>query len=210
MIRSIPPTDGSTSFHFPRDRTMSIQTQMEQDFSQIPIPNPFPQEQTVKTSSSPCQFATENSIDSLTSPTTIQSSPTDYSDVSSLPDSAHTTLFFAGPTSQPYPSQDEQPSMDYQTVAPVEDTIQDAGQHPQYGMDSKSMIQMQFLYDENSMAPQQQAIQPLTYYDGVPYQVPMDHYYSPAPAWYTNIKPEETWPGLMPSERLQTYANWNQ
>ncbi|KAL9599009.1 MAG: hypothetical protein Q9219_004124 [cf. Caloplaca sp. 3 TL-2023] len=211
LIRSIPPADGSTSsFPFPRGRTMSIQTQMEQDFGSIPIPTPFPQEQIVKTSSSPCQFPTDNAIDPLTSPTTMQSSPTSYSEISSAPDSAHATLFFAGPTSQPYPPQEEAASMGYQNTVQIEETIQDAGQQPQYDLDPKSMIQMHYMYEENSMVPQPQSMQPITYYGGVPYQVPMDQYCSVVPTWYTNIKPEESWPGLMPSERVQTYANWNQ
>ncbi|KAI4172612.1 MAG: hypothetical protein LQ343_003459 [Gyalolechia ehrenbergii] len=209
LIRSIPPTDCSTSFPISRGRTMSIQTQMEQDFNQIPLPTPFPSEQNVKTSSSPCPFRTENSMDSLASPSTMQSSPTSYSDISSVPDNAHATLFFAGPTSQPYSPQDEPPSMGYQSVVPIEDPIQDAGQQ-QYDMDAKPMIQTQFMCEGNQMDLQQQPIQNLTYYDGVAYQAVTEQYYSSPPAWYTNIKPEETWPGLMPSERVQMYAGWNQ
>ncbi|KAL8935494.1 MAG: hypothetical protein Q9216_005400 [Gyalolechia sp. 2 TL-2023] len=210
LIRSIPPTDCSTSsFPFSRGRTMSIHTQMEQNFNQIPLPTPFPSEQNVKTSSSPCQFPAENSMDSLASPATMQSSPTSYSDISSsIPDSAHSTLFFGGPTSQPYAPQEEPASMGYPSVVPIEDTIQDAGQQ-QYDMDLKPMIQMELMYEGNQMGLQQ-PMQNLTYYDGVPYQAPIEQYYSSPPAWYTNIKPEETWPGLMPSERVQMFAGWNQ
>ncbi|KAL8934613.1 MAG: hypothetical protein Q9211_005140 [Gyalolechia sp. 1 TL-2023] len=182
---------------------------MEHDFNQMPLPTPFPAEQNVETSSSPCRFSTENRMDSLAAPNTMQSSPTSYSDVSSVPDSAHTTLFFAGPTSQPYSPQDEPSSMGYQSVVSMEDPIQDAGQQ-QYDMDNKPMIQMQLMYEGNQMEVQQQPIQNLTYYDGVAYQAPIEQYYSSPPPWYTNIKPEETWPGLMPSERVQMYAGWNQ
>lgn len=189
---------------------MSIQTQMEQDFNQIPLPTLFPSEQNVKTSGSPSQFPLENTVDPLASPTAMQSSPTSYSDMSSVPDSAHTTLFFAGPTSQPYSPHDDPPSMDYQSVVPIEDTIQDAGQH-QYDMDPKHMIQMELMYEGNPMGLQSQPIQNLTYYDGVAYQAPIDQYYSSTvPTWYSNIKPPETWPGLMPSERVPTYTGWNQ
>lgn len=100
--------------------------------------------------------------------------------------------------------------MGYQPVVPIEDTIQDAGQQSQYDIDPKSMIQMQLMYEENPMAPQQQSVQNLSYYDGVTYQAPIEQYYSSPPAWYTNIKPEESWPGLMPSERVQMYSSWNQ
>ena len=211
LFRSIPQADGSTSaFQFPRGRTMSIQTQMDQNFNQIPIPSPFPQEQGVKSASSPCHFSAENGIDTLTSPTTIQSSPTSYSEISSATDSAHSTLFYAGPTSQPYPLQDEPSAMGFPSVVPIEDTIQDLGPQPHYEMDSKSMIQMQLMYEDNSMGLHQQPMQGLTYHEGIAYQVPVDQYYGPAPTWYTNIKPEESWPGLMPSERVRTYANWNQ
>lgn len=100
--------------------------------------------------------------------------------------------------------------MDYQSVVPIEDTIQDAGQH-QYDMDPKHMIQMELMYEGNPMGLQSQPIQNLTYYDGVAYQAPIDQYYSSTvPTWYSNIKPPETWPGLMPSERVPTYTGWNQ
>lgn len=211
MIRSIPPADGPTSsFQYPRGRTMSIQTQMEQDFNRLPMSGPFPQDPNVNETSSPCQFPTDNSMDSMTSPTTMQSSPTGYSDISSAPGSAHTTLFFAGPTSQPYTSHDEPSSMDYSSTVPIEATIQDLGLQPQYDADSKSMIQMQLMYEDNTMAPQQPSMQPLMYYDGVPYQVPAEQYGGGPPAWYTNIKPEESWYGKMPSERLRGYSSWNQ
>ncbi|KAI4122629.1 MAG: hypothetical protein LQ338_005707 [Usnochroma carphineum] len=211
LIRSVPPADGPTSsFQYARGRTMSIQTQMEQDFSQIPMPNPFPQEQSVNETHSPRrQFSTENSMDSLASPTTIQSNPTGYSDMSAAPEIAHTTLFFAGPTSQPYPSHDEPSAIGYPSTVPVEDSIQDLEPQPQYDVDSKDMIQMQLMCDENGMLPQQQIFQPLTSYNGVTYQVPAEQFDCPPPTWYTNIKPEESWYGVMPSERLRTYSNWN-
>lgn len=208
MIRSIPPADGPTSsFQYSRGRTMSIQTQMEQDFNRIPMSNPFPQEQSINETSSPCHFGTENSMDSMTSPTTIQSSPTLYSDISSASGSAHASLFFPGPTSQPYSSHDEPSSMGYPSTVPIEDTIQDLGQQPQYNVDSKNMIQMQLMYEENTMAAQQQSIPPLLYYN---YPVPAEQYGGPPPAWYTNIKPEESWYGPTPGERLPGYSNWNQ
>ncbi|KAI4116177.1 MAG: hypothetical protein LQ345_003358 [Seirophora villosa] len=210
MIRSVPAADGPTSsFQYPRGRTMSIQTQMEQDFNQIAMSNSFTQDQSVTETSSPCQYPTENSMDSMTSPNTIQSSPTGYSDISSAPGSAHTTLFFAGPTSQPYTSHDEPSSMGYATAVPIEDTIQDLGQQPQYEVDSKPMIQMELMYGDNPMGAQQQSMLPL-YYNGIAYQIPAEQVYGPPPAWFTNIKPEESWYGLMPSERLNTYSNWNQ
>ncbi|KAI4286127.1 MAG: hypothetical protein L6R35_004465 [Caloplaca aegaea] len=210
MIRSVPTADGPTSsFQYSRGRTMSIQTQMEQDFNQMPMPNPFPQDQNVNETSSPCQYPTDDSMDSMTSPT-IQSSPTGYSDISSAAGSAHTTLFFAGPTSQPYTSHDEPMSMGYPPTVPIEETIQDLGQQPQYEIDSKPMIQMELTYDDNAMGAQQQSMLPLTYYNGVAYQVPAEQNFGPPPAWYENIKPVETWYGLMPSERLNSYSNWNQ
>ncbi|KAL8674392.1 MAG: hypothetical protein Q9168_001184 [Polycauliona sp. 1 TL-2023] len=207
LIRSFAPSDGSNSvYRFPRGRTMSIQTQMDQDFNQIPIPNPYSHKPMVGETSSPCQYGMEN-MDPLTSPTTMQSSPTDFSEISSIPDSAHSTLFFPGPTSQPY---EEPSSMGYQPPVPIETVPQDNAQQPQYELDSKSMIQMQLMYDDGAMAPQQQMIQPVTYYDGICYQQPpMEQYYGPPPAWYTNIKPEESWPGPTPGERLNTLANWN-
>lgn len=208
LIRSIPPADCSTSsFQFSRGRTMSIQTQMEQDFNQMPLPTLFHSEQNAKTSNSPCQFPPENTMDPLASPTAMQSSPTSYSDMSSIPDSAHTTLFFAGPTSQPYSSQDEPPSVDYQPVVSLEEPIQDAGQQ-QYDMEPKPMIQAQLLYEGNPMGLQPQVIQDLTYYAGVPYPTPIEQYYS-TPQWLENFKPADAWP-VLPSERVQTYAGWNQ
>ncbi|KAL8761138.1 MAG: hypothetical protein Q9184_002713 [Pyrenodesmia sp. 2 TL-2023] len=211
MIRSIPPADGPTSsFQYSRGRTMSIQTQMEQDFSRISMPGSFPQEQSINETSSPCHFGIENSMDTMTSPTTVQSSPTLYSDISSASGSAHTSLFFPGPTSQPYSSHNEPSTMGYPPTVPVEDTIQDLGQQPQYEVDSKNMIQMQLVYEDNSMAAQQQSMPPLLYYNGVTYPVPAEQYGGPPPAWYTNIKPEESWYGPMPEERLSGYSNWNQ
>lgn len=207
LIRSVPPTDASTAFHFPRGRTMSIHTQMDHDFNQIPLPSTYSPEQRVHETGSPCQFSMESSIDTLTSPTTMQSSPTSYSDMSSAPDSAHSTLFFAGPTSQPYAPQNEPSSLGFPPAVSTEEIPQDAGQQPMYDAEYKPMIQA---YDANTMAPQQQAVLPLGYYDGVDYHVPLEQYYGPAPTWYTNIKPEESWPGLMPSERLNTLSNWNQ
>ncbi len=211
MIRSIPPADGPTSsFRYPKGQTMSIQTQMEQDFGQIPLPNVFPQEQSINETRSPSLFGTETSMDSMTSPTTIQSSPTVYSDISSASGSAHTSLFFAGPTSQPYSSHDEPSSMGYSSTVPIEDTIQDLGQQPQFEVDSKNMIQMQVMYEEGNMASQQQFIQPLLYHNAVSYPVPAEQYGGPPPTWYTNIKTAESWYGPTPGERLPGYANWNQ
>ncbi|KAL8690267.1 MAG: hypothetical protein Q9218_004251 [Villophora microphyllina] len=209
LIRSIPPADGSTSaFQFSRGRTMSIQTQMDQNFNQMPMSTTYPHEQRATETSSPCQFPMEGSMDSLTSPTTIQSSPTAYSDMSSsIPDSAHSTLFFVGPTSQPYVPHEETASMVYPAAVPTEEIPQDAGHQPMYDADYKPMIQA---YDIHPMIPQQQSIQSIAYNDGANYYVPMDLYPGPAPAWYTNIKPEESWPGLMPSERLNMSSGWNQ
>lgn len=211
LIRSIPPSDGSASaYRFPRGRTMSIQTQMDQDFSQIPIPNPYPQDPRVGEAGSPCQYRMDSNMESLTSPTTMQSSPTDFSEMSSVPDSAHSTLFFPGPTSQPYVAQEETSSLAYQPPLSIEAVPQDSADQSQYQLDSKSMIQMEFMYDEGAMAHQQQMIQPVGYYDGV-YQPLMDQYYSPAPAWLENIKPEgDSWPGMTPRERVNTWTNWNQ
>ncbi|KAI4139563.1 MAG: hypothetical protein L6R39_006224 [Caloplaca ligustica] len=212
LIRSVPPANGPTSsYHYPRGRTMSIQTQMEQDFSQIPMPSPYPQEQSVNDTSSPCQqFPTDNSMSSLTSPTTIQSSPTGYSDISSAPEGVHTTLFFAGPTSQPYASQDDPSAMGFPPPVPIEDTIQDLGQQPRYDMESKSMIQMQLMYEDNAMGPQQPLVQPIMDYHGAAYQVPAQqyHYGPPPPTWYRNAKDEESW-YVMPSERLRGFSDWN-
>ncbi|KAL9001300.1 MAG: hypothetical protein Q9169_000191 [Polycauliona sp. 2 TL-2023] len=207
QIRSIPPNDGSNSlYRFSRNRTMSIQTQMDQDFNQIPIPNPYSQEPMVGETGSPCHYGMDN-MDTLTSPTTMQSSPTDYSEISSLPDSAHSTLFFPpGPTSQPY---EEPSSVGYQPPVSIEAVPQDDSQQ-QYELDSRSMIQMQLMYEGGPMAPQQPMIQPVTYYEGVSYQPPMEQYYGPAPEWYKNIKPEESWPGMTPRDRLNTLSNWNQ
>ncbi|KAL8680952.1 MAG: hypothetical protein Q9186_002912 [Xanthomendoza sp. 1 TL-2023] len=213
LIRSIPPSDGSTStFRYPRDRTMSIQTQMDQDFNQIPIPNPYAQEQRVGEAGSPCQFRMENSIDSLTSPSTIQSSPTVFSDISSVPDSAHSTLFFPGPTSQPYAPPDDSASLGYQPPLAIEVMPQEPSEQAPYDLDTKPMIQMQFMYDESQLPHQQQLIQPIAYYDsGVTYQPQIVQYYGPAPTWYTNIKPEEeSYLGPSPSERLNTYSGWSQ
>ncbi|KAL8776900.1 MAG: hypothetical protein Q9213_008087 [Squamulea squamosa] len=212
LIRSIPSSDGSTSAfrRYSRGRTMSIHTQMDQDFNQIPIPNPYSQEQGVVEAGSPCQYGMENNIDTLTSPGTMQSSPTDFSEISSVPGSAHSTLFFPGPTSQPYVPHEETVSLGYHPPLAVETVAQDTVDQAQYELDSKSMIQMQLMYDEGPMALQQQLIQPVTYYDGVCYQPPVDQYYGPAPGWYTNIKPEESWPGMTPTERLNTLSNWNQ
>ncbi|KAI4188695.1 MAG: hypothetical protein L6R41_001971 [Letrouitia leprolyta] len=173
----------------------------------MPLPTLFHSEQNAKTSNSPCQFPPENTMDPLASPTAMQSSPTSYSDMSSIPDSAHTTLFFAGPTSQPYSSQDEPPSVDYQPVVSLEEPIQDAGQQ-QYDMEPKPMIQAQLLYEGNPMGLQPQVIQDLTYYAGVPYPTPIEQYYS-TPQWLENFKPADAWP-VLPSERVQTYAGWNQ
>ncbi|KAL8837801.1 MAG: hypothetical protein Q9176_005435 [Flavoplaca citrina] len=208
LIRSIPHSDGSTSvYRFPRDRTMSIQTQMDQDFNQIPIPSPYSQEPRVGETSSPCHYGIDN-MDTLTSPTTMQSSPTDFSEISSIPDSAHSTLFFPGPTSQPYIPHEEPSSLDYQPPISIEAVPQDNAQQSQYELDSKSMIQMQLMYEEGPMAPQHQMIQPVTYYEGIAYQPPMDQYYGP-PSWYTNIKPAESWLGPPPSERISMF-NGNQ
>ncbi|KAL8730192.1 MAG: hypothetical protein Q9181_004755 [Wetmoreana brouardii] len=205
MIRSIPPADASTSaFPFSRGRAMSIQTQMNQDFGQIPMPNAFPHEQRGNGTSSPCQYPMESNMDSLASPTTIQNSPTGYSDLSSVPDSAHSTLFFAGPTSQPYAPREEPTSMGYPPAVSNEEMAQDAG--PQTLYDVEPMIQA---YEVNPIVPHQQPIQPVAYFNGVNYDIPMEQYYGPAPAWYTNIKPEESWPGILPSERLNTLSQWN-
>lgn len=208
LIRSIPPADGSASaFQFPRGRTMSIQTQMDQDFNQIPMSATYPQEQRTPETRSPCQFSIEGNMDALTSPTTIQSSPAAYSEISSsMPDGAHSTLFFAGPTSQPYVPHDES-SMVYPSAVPTEEIPQDAGHQTMFQPDYKPMIQA---YDVPPMVPQQ-SIQSIAYSDGANnYYVPMDLYPGPAPAWYTNIKPEESWPGLTPSERLNMSSGWNQ
>ena len=187
---------------------MSIQTQMDQNFNQIPIPNPYSQEPRVGETSSPCHYGMDN-MDTLTSPTTMQSSPTDFSEISSIPDSAHSTLFFPGPTSQPYIPHEEPPSLDYQPPISIEAVPQDNAQQSQYELDSKSMIQMQLMYEEGPMALQHQMIHPVTYYEGIAYQPPMDQYYGP-PSWYTNIKSAESWPGPPPSERISTLFNGNQ
>ncbi|KAL8969312.1 MAG: hypothetical protein Q9183_002059 [Haloplaca sp. 2 TL-2023] len=208
MIRSVPSAEAPTStFSFPRGRTTSIQTQMNHDFHQIPMPDAYVPEPRVDEAGSPCHFPTENNMDALTSPTRMQSSPTNYSDMSSAPDSAHPTLFYPGPTSQPYVPQNEPSSMGFPSTVPAEEVPMDAGQQTMYDADYKPMIQA---YDVNALAAQQQMIQPLGYYDGVSYQMPMEQYYGPAPAWLDNIKPEDSWPGPSPSQRLNTIFNSNQ
>ncbi|KAL8945649.1 MAG: hypothetical protein Q9222_007841, partial [Ikaeria aurantiellina] len=209
LIRSIPPADGPTSaFQFSRGRTMSIQTHMDRDFNQIPLPHSYIPEPNIHETSSPCSFPMDTSVGSLTSPTTM--SPTSYSDISPIPDSAHSTLFFAGPTSQPFVPHEE-PASIYPSGVAMEEVPQHDEQQNQYTLDSKGMIQMQVVYDDNSIpAHQQQPIQEMAYYDGVAYQVPAEQYYGPPPTWYTNIKPEESWPGLLPGDRLNTFASWNQ
>ncbi|KAL8987038.1 MAG: hypothetical protein Q9169_008731 [Polycauliona sp. 2 TL-2023] len=38
------------------------------------------------------------------------------------------------------------------------------------------------------------------------YQPPTEQYYGPAATWYTNSKPEESWPGMMPRDTLATLS----
>ncbi|KAL8710692.1 MAG: hypothetical protein Q9220_004710 [cf. Caloplaca sp. 1 TL-2023] len=208
LMRSVPPVDGSTAaFQFSKGRAMSIQTHVDRDFHQIPLPHSYIPEQSIHETSSPCQFPMDTSVGSLTSPATM--SPTSYSDISPIPDSAHSTLFFAGPTSQPFVPHDESASIYPHGVAMEEIPQHDEHQN-HYPLDSKNLVQMQIMYDNNAIPAHQQPIQEMAYYDGVSYQVPMEQYYGPPPTWYTNIKPEESWPGLTPSERLNTFTNWAQ
>ena len=188
---------------------MSIQTQMDQmdqSFNQVPLAHQYSTDSRIDEIGSPRHFSADSRIDALGSPTTIQSSPTNYSEMSSAPDSAHSTLYFPGPTSQPFTMQDDSSSVGYQPPVAIEEIPQEPTPQDPFTLDSKSMVQMQIQFEEPMAVPQNQPIPQVTYYDGIPYHVSMDQYYTtPAPTWYTNIKPEETWPGMMPSERMNTF-----
>ena len=211
MLRNIPPADGSaTPYDFSKGTAMSIQTQMTQDLHQIPMAPQYSTDTRVEDISTPCQFSAESHIESLTSPATIHSSPTDFSELSSGPESAHLSLFFPGPTSQPY-AISEDTSLDghmgYPMAISAETIAQDQTQQSPYDAGSKPMAAMQAQYSDGSLSmTQQPPMGQLVYYDPSVYQTPVEQYYPPAPAWLEKFKPEESWPGPMPSERM----TWSQ
>ncbi|KAI4215871.1 MAG: hypothetical protein LQ351_001859 [Letrouitia transgressa] len=205
LVRSIPPADGS-AVPYVKGRTMSLQTQLSQDLNSVPLANQYSSDGRVEEISPACHFSADTHIEALTSPAAIQGSPTEYSEISSGPESAH-SLFYPGPTSQPY-SLNEDANLNMQMGFPMSLSADGMSQeHPlqgQYDLGPKGLSGMEPQYSDDSLSVvQQPLIEPLVYYENIV------HYHQPAPAWLENIKPEESWPGPMPSQRLNS-DSWNQ
>ena len=203
------PAPGMHSFEFLRSRTgltpeqVGIQTSLPAHFNGVPSSQPY---------------AVENGLGAWATPT-AKLGPASFSDYHSEPPSAQsTTVYFPDSTTTDYPLQvvdihlnESIPfSPDLATPIPLSSKLETAaipaGNHPSNGYHMcatpipehqapisptplSTPVQPQHLSIPTSLMP----FYALT--DSSP-----QYYHSPVPEWYSRIKPEESWPGVLPSE----------
>lgn len=205
------PSAGMTSFEFLRSRTgltpeqVGIQTAMSTTFNGVPPSQQYPVENGLGTWA-PSTLTTK----------LCQSS---FSDYPSEPPSAHsTTVYFPDPTTQDYQLQvvdihlNESMPFSPDLSIPIPSSAKPGTNAVSVGHNASNGYNMGATPISEHHAPLsptplstplqlQQLSVPASL---VPFYALADnsaqYYQSPVPEWYTRIKPEESWPGVLPSE----------
>lgn len=204
------PAPGMNSFEFLRSRTgltpeqVGIQTSLPAHFNGVP---------------SSQQYMVENGLGTWAAPTpTAKLCPASFSDYPSEPPSAQSTVYFPDPTTQDYPLQvvdihlnESMPfSPDLATPIPQSTKLGTAaipaGNNPSNGYHmcatpisehhapiSPTLLSTPVHSQQLSMPTSMMPFYALT-------DNSTQYYQSPVPDWYSRIKPEESWPGVLPSE----------
>lgn len=198
-----------SSFEFLRSRTgltpeqVGIQTVLPSNFHGMPLSQPYP---------------TENEVESWAPSTLITKlGPSGYSDYPSEPPSAQSTVFFPESTAQDYSLQvvdislhESMPfSPDHSTPIQSANSGMDGmstGHHVSgfYNLCATPISEQHVPFHPAPLStPQPPQSLPIPA-SLVPFYALTDnnaqYYTSAAPEWLTRIKPEENWPGVLPSD----------
>lgn len=185
-----------------------VQTAIPASFSNIPVSS---------------QYTSENGIGTWTSPMDAKSVSTNFSDYSSTPTSAQSnSAYFNDSTSTSFPLQTNtiplnepmQYPRDSMTPVPnsanqlVEGVPQGSIQSQNYSFISSSNPEQPMQYSSEPLSiPQPNQAQPILENFDVTSQYSISNvnppqYYGAAPDWYLKFKPEESWPGALPTDYL--------
>jgi hypothetical protein len=210
------PGTSMSSFEFLRNRAglapeqVGIQTVMPTTFTGIPVSQ---------------QYMAEDGVGTW-APSTLMAKmcPSSFSDYASEPPSAQsTTVYFPEPGPQDYPLQvvdislnESMPFSPDHSVT-ISSPLKPGNNAMSTGHPASAFYHMCTTPLSEQHAPinstplstplQPQQPQPLPMPASlVPFYTlpenPVHYYQSPAPDWYTRIKPEESWPGVLPSDYL--------
>lgn len=206
-----------TSYEYLRARAgitsdqILVQTAIPASFSNIPVSS---------------QYTSENGIGTWTSPMDAKSASTSFSEYSSTPTSAQSnSVYFNDSTSTRFPLQSPntiprnepiQYPRDSTTPVPnsanqrVDGAAQGLIQSQSYNFISTSTPEQTMQYSsEPPNIPQPDQAQPMLENFDVTSQYSISdanppQYYGAAPDWYLKFKPEDSWPGALPTDYL-----WN-
>ena len=170
------------------------------------------------------QYSIESPMETFQSPTSL-GSPDTYAQFSSQPGSIHSqSMYLSQPRYNTYPQpprvHDIRLDDPLQVVQPTNDVSPPMSQYPN-GAEPLSAQDSRFAMDTTPEDQLQSYLSPVSV-SQAHYQEPqadlanlryhtmtMNNYpsgFGPVPDWYTNIKPEETWPGYdLPSDRVQRF-----
>lgn len=214
--QSLPNANATmSSFEYVRNRSgvtpeqIGIQTGMPLNFNNIPISQ---------------QYTGENGIGTWTGSLTTKTSPNNFAEYSSEPNSAHSNIvYFPEPTAPNYPLQvvdiplnePMQFSQDPPSAIPTPtnqmiDNVSNVSLQQHYNLCSTPIPEQQLQYGAVSLSspqPQPPSIE-TPYTQCYALSDNSMHYYTSAPAWFLNIKPEESWPGSLPSDRMSDF-HWS-
>ena len=179
-----------------------VRTQTLQDYRSIPMSH---------------QFSSGSPMETFQSPTSL-GSPDAYAQFPSQPGSAHSqTIFLQQPRYNTYPQPprvhdirlDDPMQMTHSPSGGVDSMAQFpdsnaplSAQSGRYALETPTSDDQLQHYLNSVSVPQTRFLEPQpSMMDDITYQVSMTN--GPVPEWYTNIKPEETWPGYdLPNDRI--------
>lgn len=215
--QSLPNANAAMgSFEYPRNHpgatpeSLGIQTAMPLNFSNIPVSQ---------------QYTGENGIGTWTGSLTAKTSPNSFAEYPSEPNSAHSNIvYFPEPTTPNYPLQvieiplnepmhfsHDQPGVIQTSANQMVDSIPNVPVQQHYNLCPTPMPEQQLQYSAVSLSspqPQPPSIQtPYTPCYAIS-DNSIQYYTTAAPDWLINIKPEENWPGSLPSERMSDF-HWS-
>lgn len=187
-----------------------VQTAIPASFSNTPVSS---------------QYTSENGIGTWNSPMDAKSVSTNFSEYSSTPTSAQSSVYFNDSTSTSFPlhssntiplNEQMQYPRDSTTPVPnlanqlVDGSAQGLIQSQSYNFISTSRPEQTMQYSsEPASIPQPDLARPmLENFDATNQYSISDanpsQYYAAAPDWYLKFKPEDSWPGALPTDYL-----WN-
>ena len=194
---------------------MPVQTSIAPDIQTAPVTSTFPNDMTTETLNSPDALTNDsNGFSNFPTPTSARSQPGYLSQAGypsySLPSDSlqmgiatqqhqHIQSTHGNPEMimSPLDHLVSRPGSVSETPTPMDMTTQLSHAHIGYSIDDNYLGQT---YRE----PQLIIHEPAQYQSPVPVYPDM---YGSMPSWYTNIKPEETWPGPLPSDRIQRFSS---